>query len=300
MLRLINFLSANRNVIIFLALELIALNLIVRTNEVPRHQVGDAMLQVSGRVHEAREGVFGYFALERKNQQLQTADSLRQREVDSLRAEVIRLRSLLELESDSVFLAWQDRLRGKVDSFRFIPARVMRNSTHKAYNYLTLNKGLRHGVQTDQGVVGPQGVVGKVIKVSEDYALVQSAINLDFRVPVKVQRPDTVISGYPEEGFLGFFRWQGSIIAGKVMNLPETAASLVKGGDWVVTAGSSTIFPPGIRVGTLSGDQGEAAQGVYNHPLQLSVDFSTLSHVYIVESPKRDTLEAMEAGLPQQ
>ena len=301
MLRLFNFLSANRNAILFIALELIAFNLIVRTNEVQQHKMGDALLEVSGEVQQVRGGIMEYFLLEQKNALLISADSTRQQELDQLRAEVIRLRG--QLEQQNVDSAFTDSLVIQADTFRFIPARVLRNSTHKKYNYLTLDLGTEQGVEVGQGVIGPGGLIGKVIKASSDYSLVQSAINLDFRVPVRVRKgPENTRDNYPAGGFLGFFKWTSDGISeAYVTNLPENSAGFIQNKDLVVTAGSSTIFPEGIRVGELINEGNpERRDGVINYQIRLAVDFSTLNHVFVVESPLKAQLDSLEVDLPQE
>ncbi len=293
MLRLLTFLSTHRNTILFLFLEGVALYLIVRTNDSQRHQVGDTLLEVSGATQDVRRDVVKYFEYGRVNDSLNRINSQKDLEMMRLRQEIERLRS--EMERDSMVGAWVDSSYATQDSFGFIPARVLRNSTHKAYNYLTLDKGADSGLESGMGVASPQGLVGKVIKVSQGYALVQSAINLDFSVPLRVHTRKT----QGVTSFLGFYRWKiGDISQAEVSNMPETAGSRLSLGDEVVTAGTSTVFPAGIKVGTLTSDQSESIQGVYTCTMELAVDFSTLRHVYAIKSFKQPALDSLEMGLP--
>jgi rod shape-determining protein MreC len=180
------------------------------------------------------------------------------------------------------------------DSFEFLPARVVRNSTHKNYNYLTLDQGRRAGVDIGMGVVATDGVVGRVIKVSERYALVQSAINVDFKLAIKViDREDGSTAGN-----LGFYEWNGRDIRyGRASYIPETAT--LEPEDLVVTAGASTIFPPGFRVGVLADDNLQATEGFYNVGVRLSVDFSALNQVFVIRADHKSALDKMEENLPQ-
>lgn len=293
MLRLFTFLSRHRNAILFLLLEGIALYLVVRTNDWQRHRVGDTLLEVSGSISEARNQVTGYFDLQETNRRLQADyDSLRQSYAARIQ-ELDRLRGLLVV--DSLSQAFVDSLLAEPrDSFDFLPARVVRNSTHKTYNYLTLDQGTRAGVQVGMGVVATDGVVGRVIKVSERYALVQSAINADFKLAVEVINPHDPSA----VGNLGFYQWNGRDIRyGRVSYIPETAT--LEPNDLVVTASASTIFPPGFRVGLLAGDNLQASEGFYDVGMRLGVDFSALDHVFVIRAGHKAAHDALEADVPQ-
>jgi rod shape-determining protein MreC len=286
------FLSSNRNAILFLALEAFALYLVVHANDQQRHRMGDVLLEVSGVVGEKRSGVTSYFNLRRDNEQLLAAYDSIQGLYEARVNDLARLRA--ELSSDSLTQTRLDSLLATPqDSFHFIPAQVVRNSTHKAYNYLTLDQGTLAGVTVDMGVVAPNGVVGRVIKVSERYALVQSAINVDFKLAVMVLNRNVV-----GQGNLGFYEWNGTDIRyGQVSYVPETAA--LTAGDWVVTAGSSTIFPKGFKVGQLADEALQPSEGFYNVGIQLAVDFSALNHVFVIKADHKADQDSLEVNLPQ-
>lgn len=292
MLRLFSLLSNNRNVILFLLLEGIAFYLVVHANDQQRHRMGDAMLEVAGSLAETRSRVTGYFNLRRDNDRLQMAYDSLQRLYQSREQDLARLRA--ELARDSLGQARVDSLLAAPrDSLRFIPAQVLRNSTHKAYNYLTLDQGSAAGIAVDMGVVSPEGVVGRVIEVSERYALVQSAINVDFKVAVLVRNEANA-----RQGHLGFYEWKGTNIRyGQVSYVPETAT--LQQGDLVVTAGTSTIFPKGFKMGELAEERLQPSEGFYNAGIRLAVDFSALNHVFVIQAPHKAELDAMERNLPQ-
>jgi len=256
--------------------------------------MGDSLLNYAGEIHGGREKVMRYFFLEERNKQLTGSyDSLSARynrllkEVTYLRASQVT-DSLGQLES---FSALDSTFR---DSFELITARVIRNSTHLSNNYLVIDKGQKEGIEIDLGVVAPQGVVGRVVGLSESYALVQSAINTDFKTPVVFQKKDATL-----EGNLGIFSWQGGDMRyGRVNYIPETAS--LKQGDRALTSSSSTVFPPGFPVGVLEEENPSPREGFYDLEIKLSVDFSALSFVYVVRNPVSPEIDSLYQQIPTQ
>ena len=57
-----------------------------------------------------------------------------------------------------------------------LSAKVINNSIFKRNNYLTINKGKKHGVEDGMGVISTNGVIGIVHSTSENYALIISIL----------------------------------------------------------------------------------------------------------------------------
>ena len=89
-----------------------------------------------------------------------------------------------------------------------------------------------------EGVLDERGILGKVIQVSENYAQVMSYLNMDFRVPAKVQ---------PSQA-QGIVRWEG-INRGELLLEHVIKTESVQQGNLVVTSGYSSVFPPGYPIG---------------------------------------------------
>lgn len=62
-------------------------------------------------------------------------------------------------------------------TFTYMPANVVSNSLYEMNNYIMINKGRIDGVEVDMGVISGNGVVGKVVNVSNHYASVMSLLN---------------------------------------------------------------------------------------------------------------------------
>jgi len=162
-------------------------------------------------------------------------------ENDFLREENIRLSS--ELAKSREAGIENERLRvlaSFVDtvSYNVLSARIIEKEITKQKNYITLNVGSKHGVEEQMGVIDERGILGKVIQVTENYSLVMSYLNMDFRVPAKVQ---------PSQA-QGIIQWEG-IHRDKLLLQHVIKTERVAIGQVVVTSGFSSVFPPGYPIG---------------------------------------------------
>lgn len=289
MLRLFSFLSQFRNVLLFVGLELFALILIVRVNNHQRHIVGDAMLDVTNGMQDFEGGITDYLYLREKNIALANEKAALERQVHRMRQQMALLDS--QIEKDSITRMQIDTSR--TDSFEYIPALVIKNTTHRSYNYLTVNKGKADGVVPGIGVVATSGIVGRVIEVADKYSLVQSALNVDFRVSLTAIEPgrDQTI------GSIGFYAWNGmSRDQAQLTYIPETVD--LDTGYVVVTAGNSTIFPPGYNVGTISSRKRDQSDGFYELEMDLKTDFNQLRYVYLIKPNNKEIIDSLEINYP--
>jgi len=163
-----------------------------------------------------------------------------------------------------------DSLPGRL--YTFTPATVVNNSVNKQYNYVTLNKGKKHGIRQEMAVISPTGVVGVIYGASSHYSTVISLLNRDFRLSSKIRKND----------YYGSLYWTGDdyqiATLGDIPYHVELAL-----GDTIVTSGYSSIFPEGLMVGVISDFQ-QTEGNFYIIEVKLSVDFKTLTHVNIIQN----------------
>ena len=123
-------------------------------------------------------------------------------------------------------------------SYNVLSARIIEKEITKQKNHITLNVGSKHGVEEQMGVIDERGILGKVIQVTENYSLVMSYLNMDFRVPAKVQ---------PSQA-QGIIQWEG-VHRDKLLLQHVIKTERVAIGQVVVTSGFSSVFPPGYPIG---------------------------------------------------
>lgn len=165
--------------------------------------------------------------------------------------------------------------------FRFIHAKVIRNTVGTSHNYIIIDKGSNHGIEEDMGVITPSGVVGITRGVSANYSYVLSFLNTSQQVSAKVGSTNT----------FGPLRWN----AGKegMAVLDEIPQHLnVQLQDTVYTSGYSSFYPPDIPLGTVTGSK--VVNGVHlSVDVQLLQDFRSLRHVMVVKNNSREEIEKL-------
>jgi rod shape-determining protein MreC len=160
--------------------------------------------------------------------------------------------------------------------YSYIPAQVINISTHKQFNFLTLDKGRHHGIEPEMAVVSPLGVVGVTYSVSGNFSSVIPIINRDFRLSAKIRR----------NGYFGSMSWPGRGYGNAILEEIPFHVDL-REGDTIVTSGYSAIFPEGIMVGTVR--EFEVEEGnFYTISVDLAVDYKKLSRVNVIHNLLRE------------
>ncbi|MBD2769614.1 rod shape-determining protein MreC [Hymenobacter sp. BT664] len=301
------FLFRFRGALVFALLEIISLYLFVTNSSYQRPAFFNSANAYAGLVLARRAQVTDYFHLAEMNQRLAAENaSLRQqlylpdtvgREADSVALPPARTDSLKRIRyrrpaarPDTLLLGLK-RLPARDPSYPLIPARVINNMLHNVDNYLTLNVGSADGVRPGLGVVAADGVVGRVKVVSEHFATVTSLLHSRTSIASKIKR----------DGTFGTIRWLGDDPTHALLDNVLRETRLVKG-DTVVTSGYNAVFPEGIFIGTIDSFVKESDKNFWTVRVRLSVNFTNLTHVYVVTSrfkAERDTVEARTGLKPE-
>src|SRR5690606_28951757 len=72
--------------------------------------------------------------------------------------------------------------------YSYIEARVINNSVNRKNNYLTVNRGHRHGIKKGMGVISSRGIVGIVLNVSDNFSTIQSLLHSDTRISASLAK----------------------------------------------------------------------------------------------------------------
>ncbi|WP_372949599.1 rod shape-determining protein MreC [Mariniphaga sp.] len=271
---LIRYLLKNHAFVLFILLETLALAMVFNYNSFQKATYLNSANRVTGKVYAIYQSVTGYFGLTKINRELAQENA--------------RLRMLLENQpefianTDSIFL----NLPESDSVYRFIPAEIISNSVNRPFNYITLNKGSRHGIKPDMGIISASGIVGVVGQVSASYSMGLSVLNQRWSISAKLKK----------NGYYGSLIWDG--IDYRMANFNEIPLHVdVAVGDTVVTSGYSSIFPEGILVGTVTGFSEPDGENYYSIQVRLSVDFKSLSHVEVVENRLRNEIDELDKKL---
>ncbi len=206
------------------------------------------------------ESIGAYFNAASKNKAMAKELAAARRkliEADVLRQDNRRLKQLLGL---------------KTETFQPIARAALVSSTGgSSRRYATLSAGASQGVANGQPVVGPDGLVGRVVSVGRISARVLLIVDGGNVTPVK-----RTIDGAPA---LAIGSGDGRLIL-----RPLTTGVQFKAGDVFVTSGSGGIYRPGIPVARAI-DQGR--EGTKAHPLAdpAQLDYAEVEPIYQAPPP---------------
>lgn len=268
---LFRYLYRHHVVILFLFLEIIGFILIFSYNSFQRAGFINSSVYITGKIYDRYSSITDYFNLSIVNRQL-SEENARLRE--SLLAQARN-----EDSTGTIQYIRNDSVR----NFQFIPARVINNSVNRQHNFITLNKGARHGIRPDMGVLTPQGVAGVVSHVSDSYSVVISMLNLRWNVSAKLKR----------NNYFGSLTWDGKDYRYALLNEIPFHVDLMEG-DTIVTSGFSSIFPEGMPLGIIESYKKEGGDNFYQIRVRLSVDFKSVTYVEVIDNRKRPEIEALE------
>lgn len=192
--------------------------------------VGDLGSAILSPITNAWNNAFDRTDLEKENEQLRE-------EVDRLSGEVIatdlareQIRQLLEL-SGIPFVGDTPRVR----------ARVVGSGVGNFGRTVELDRGSSSGIRRNMPVVTGEGLIGKVVEVSDSRAVVALLTGGTFRVAFNVIGTSAI----------GTVEGTGSptVLRGGSIDVRQT----VEVGQLLVTSGlSGSPYPPGIPIGTIS------------------------------------------------
>lgn len=166
--------------------------------------------------------------------------------------------------------------------FLYMDATVVGNSISQPNNFITLHRGSKQGVLPDMVVVSANGVVGVVLDVSDNFAVVMSMLHKQSRISARLKKT----------GESGRVEWDGKDpYRVQLRDIPKSVK--VNVGDTVVTSQYSD-FPPGIMIGTVVKVLNEQSTNNYLIHLRPSTDFSRLQNVFVVKNLQREEQLALE------
>jgi len=268
MKKLFRFLYEYRNLFTFLVLESFGLSLVFNQNFHTRFKHFNSSNLLIGSVYEFFSNMGQYPHLKEVYRQILNENAY-------LKEQILQNRMQPDKNLDKLI----------ENQFKFIPAQVINNSIIHTKNYLTLNKGAASGIIPGMGVITESGIVGSVKSVSEHFSTVISLLHTDVLVSAKLI-PSNV---------MGTIRWSGcNPLQAQLLYIPRHLK--VEVGDKVVTSGYDAIFYTGIPIGIVSHVELSKESLFYNILVDISTDFSTLQHVYVLVNslkPEKESLECV-------
>ncbi|MBS1975312.1 MAG: rod shape-determining protein MreC, partial [Bacteroidetes bacterium] len=174
------FIGRYFNFLFFLVLLIIALSLLFRYNKFHQAAFSNVATEITGRINAKYNGIEYYFDLKSTNDALvKENERLNQLLKSSYEAPGL----LNKLMTDTVMI---DSLK-KIQKYIYREAKVVASSVSSQTNYLTIHRGSSQNIRPNMGVISPSGIVGTVISVSPNFAVVMSMLHRQYTVVVKLK-----------------------------------------------------------------------------------------------------------------
>ena len=224
-----------------------------------------------GNIWGFTQSISDYFSLKDANEQLA-------RDNFELMTRISHLEEKLADKGEVIYLP----PRAETKRFRFRSASIVKISTGSQHNYFILDKGSADGITKGSGVITPNGAVGIVEAVSENYSYAISFQNHDLNISARLGR----------DGRHGPLSWDGKSSNRAILKeIPHHLE--ITPGDTVFTSGYSSIFPSDIPLGIVQ--SAEIVNGAtYDIQVELFEDFGAVRYVSIVENIGKEEMETLE------
>ena len=259
------------NLLAFLGLQVFALSFLVKYNNHHRATFLGIANELTGRINSQYDILEDFFQLKEENARVHHMnDSL----MNLLKSNYLYVDTGAKEVTDTTHY---DTLPG-YRRYLWREARVINNSVNSQKNYIQLNRGARDSIKDNMAVINSDwGAVGIVVNVSENFSQVMSLLHVQTKVNASLKKT----------GDFGTIEWDGLDPNFLLLRGIPKSIQLQKG-DTVLTSVYSSIFPPGMFIGTVDGILEDKTTNFYILKIKTAVNFYNLQQVFVVENLQRE------------
>jgi rod shape-determining protein MreC len=246
--------------VILTGLVFLSVSTLVSRNDTMVVGLRSISLQVAGNMERRLSWIGDYISALEENSQLRSQNVQLSSQVARSREAVLENLQLREL------LALEDSL-----DYPTLATKIISKDVNRQQNLITLDAGSRDGVAVGMAVIDEDGILGRIVLVSEDYSRAMSILHTDFRVPARVE------PGRAE----GIVKWDGT--DARYITLEHVLKTdPVEKGQLVVTSASSGSFQPGYPVGIVDSVARLPGRNEYSIRLSPSANYFAADYVFVV------------------
>lgn len=260
------FLVKHSFFLFFLLLEAVALIMIINHNRYHSSVIINATNDFTSSLTSFTHQVSDYFSLKKQNIRLAEEN-----------AQLKTSHPAAFLFTDTLFY-YQDSI------YKYTSARVIDNSLYRRANYIIIDKGKKHGIDKDMGIISDAGIAGIIVGASENFSIGMSLLHKDSKISALVKRNNQ----------LGNIIWNTTNpLYGTLEDIPSHIT--LKPPDTIITSGYSQVFPKGLMIGVVEEFYAQGQNNFNAAKIRFATDFGRLSHVYVIENMKQDELKNLES-----
>lgn len=259
MKNLLQFIWKNHFSFLFLLLQTLSLILLFQYNKFQKSAFLNYTAQISGTTYSLLNNFTAYLNLREENKRLLHENAQLRKQIPAY--------SYYSLNPNYKY--FNDTLYAK--KYTYLETEIVNSSVNKANNYITINKGRKHGVKPEMGVISHLGVLGVIKDVSENYSVALSILHSKTAVSARLKKNQ----------YQGMITWNSKNAEYVQLNDIPNHVNIIEG-DTVVTRSSSAIFPANHPIGTISKIQKVEGEYFYKLDVKLFEDFRKINHGYVV------------------
>lgn len=255
MRNLFNLIIKNHRLVLFCALEIIALNWLVSTHSMHGSRMSSVGIKCSNTWTDFVGQIETYYNVQEQNKALNSENAW-------LRTQLYRIKKRVPLDHNSSIANLNTGV------WKSVPAEIIRMSTSFKDNLLVANRGELDGVREGSGMLDNGHLAGKVIEVTDHEALVFPIIHRNVEWSVRIGN----------DGAVGRLVWDGDgLKIAQVVDISKS--SLVLPGDEVYTTGFQGVFPADVLVGEVKKVAVTEADDFKTVIVELGADYSSIRFV---------------------
>lgn len=145
---------------------------------------------------------------------------------------------------------------------------IIRNPSYWNSSFV-IDKGRAHGIKQGQAVIGPSGIIGKIIEVGQNRAKVILLTDPQFSVACLIERSR-----------------ESGLVSGTLQGVCRlryfNKEADIKAGDQVITSHLSSSFPEGLLIGKIIRVEGSAKDQLLQYIVEPAVSISQLEEVLVI------------------
>ncbi len=269
MQQLLSLFYSYRITLLFLFLQGITFLLIYQNNRYQRLVWLSSANQVTGGTLRLQNKLEDYTKLDDINDSLSRTNADLRRQLQDFKAQI----PIAGLDSS------------RQGNFDFYPAKVIQSTTRFTQNSVTIDRGSKHGVRSKMALITAKGIIGRIDKVSENFATV---------LPIISTRKGAGAFVRVKGGNTGFkTRWQGDDY--RYINLSYVMRSAqMQVGDTIVTSGEDEIYPENHPVGTVVEINQESTDSQLEVKVALFVNFGQIDYAYVIKNHMKPEFDALK------
>ncbi|MEO9868975.1 rod shape-determining protein MreC [Ekhidna sp.] len=263
MQRLLDFLYQQRELAVFIGLEILSVWLLINFNNRYNASFLNSSNEAAASLTRTSNNIDNYFNLTEVNEQLMLENEHLQQELRMLRTK-------------------KDSFLDTVDQYQVIGARVINNTFDRSVNFVTISAGRKDSVQVGMGVISAFGVVGQVKSVTNNFATIYSLLHPKLLISSKVKRTDTKCT----------VQWDQEIYdRASLKYIPRHIP--LKEGDSIVTSGFNSVFPEDVLIGLVDELYLEEHMTFYEAKIKLATDFTSLNQVFVINDLMKEEKDSL-------